>query len=166
MSKSIPKPDVRVVALDKLRPWKRNPREGHAVDAIKRSIEEIGYQAPIIVQKGTMRIVAGHGRYKALRRMGVKKVPVIVADIDDRQADLYTIADNRITELAGWDLRSLAKIVKEIEADGGDTSMTGFDAAELRKLSEWEPPEDNEDIDEEAHGEAKKTECPKCGHRF
>lgn len=83
-------PTIEVVPIGKLKPWSKNPRIKHAVDGIANSIEHFGYLNPIIVQKKTYRILGGHGRLKALKRSKVKEVPVIVADISDRNASLYT----------------------------------------------------------------------------
>lgn len=71
----LPLPEIQVVSLQDLRPFSRNPRRGHAVEAIARSIEEFGYLAPIIVQKGTLRVLAGHGRLEALKSAGHRQAP-------------------------------------------------------------------------------------------
>src|SRR3990167_7958666 len=86
---------IETLLISKIKPWPRNPRRNHDVDAIARSIESFGYLNPIIVQAKTYRVIAGHGRLAALRKSGVDKAPVIVDDLDDQKADLYTLADNK-----------------------------------------------------------------------
>jgi DNA modification methylase len=132
-------PTIETVALGKLKPWDKNPRKSHAVEAIARSIESFGYLSPIVCQKGTYRILAGHGRLEALKQRGVAKVPVVVADVTDEQASLYTLADNKLTELAEWDEELLAGLVKDLSALDLDLSLTGFSDVELKDLASWMP---------------------------
>ena len=69
--------------IKELKPYEDNPRKNDkAVDALMESIKEFGFKVPIVVDRNDV-IVAGHTRYKAAKRLGIKTVPVIVAD------DLY-----------------------------------------------------------------------------
>lgn len=126
-------PTIETVALTKLKPWKKNPRTAHAVDKIRSSIEKFGYLSPIIVQKKTYRILSGHGRLKALRKAAVKQVPVIVASISDRDADLFTVADNKISDLSTFDIKATADLLKGLDAL--ELELTGFSLDELKKLN-------------------------------
>lgn len=128
-------PAIETVAIEKLKPWGKNPRKEHAVEQIAKSMEAFGVLAPIIVQKGTYRILAGHGRLQAMRKLGVLETPVVVADLTDEQAAAYTVADNKLTELAEWDLPALAEILKDLEAQKFDVKLTGFDDTDLRQLA-------------------------------
>jgi ParB family chromosome partitioning protein len=157
---NIPAPVIETVPIGKLRPWDKNPRKNHAVDAIARSIESFGYLAPIIVQKGTYRILAGHGRLEALVKKQATEIPVLVADVTDEQADLYTIADNKLTELAEWDFPQLAELLRTL-----DGQLAGFTAAELAAIEKSLVPSDNEVIDELKLAETLH-ECPKCGFKW
>ena len=157
---NIPAPTIETVPLAQLRPWDKNPRKNHAVDAIARSIEKVGYLAPIIVQKGTYRILAGHGRLEALTKVGATEIPVVVADVTDDQADLYTIADNKLTELAEWDFPQLAELLKTL-----DGQLAGFTAAELAAIEKSLVPDDNKVIDELKLAETLH-ECPKCHFKW
>lgn len=138
---TVPAPQFKVVAVADLKPWDRNPRRGHAVDAIASSIETFGYLAPIIVQKDTLRVLAGHGRLAALKKRGVQAVPVIVADLTDAQATLYTIADNKLGEISAWDEELLAQLAKELEFADLNLGIAGFSEEELAELlrSIYEP---------------------------
>jgi len=125
-------PVIETVALSKLKPWARNPRIKHAVDQIAQSIESFGYLSPIIVQKKTYRVLAGHGRLKALKRKNIKEIPVIVADISDRNADLFTIADNKLTDSSMFDMKMTTDLLKGLGKL--DFKLTGFSGEELEKL--------------------------------
>ncbi len=67
----------KLLALDRLAPDPSNPRRHsrEQIGAIARSIEAFGFTAPILVD-GANRIVAGHGRYEAAKRLGLETIPV------------------------------------------------------------------------------------------
>lgn len=154
---SIAIPAVQVLPIDKLKPWKGNPRVGHAVDAIVKSIETFGYTQPIIIQKKTRRILAGHGRLQALKKMGEKTAPCIELDISDDQADLYTIVDNRLVEAGDWDYVQLSKMLKGIEQANIDALLV-LSKAELALIHSKGRPADpgqEDDIPPAPDGPAK-----------
>lgn len=124
-----------LVPLDQIRPYERNPRRNDAaVAAVAGSIREFGFQQPIVVdEKGI--IIAGHTRYKAAIQLGLQEVPVIVAsDLTPAQIKAYRIADNKLGELAEWDLDLLPEELAELEAAHVDLDLLGFDDAELTEL--------------------------------
>lgn len=95
---------VELLDLKKLVPYARNPRiTAHAVDKVAASIKEFGFRQPIVVDS-EMVIIAGHTRYQAAQKLGLKKVPVHVAEgLSAEQVKAYRIADNRTGEEAQWD---------------------------------------------------------------
>jgi ParB-like chromosome segregation protein Spo0J len=123
-------------ALDRLKPYERNPRlNDAAVDAVERSLGRFGAIAPIIVDS-SYRICVGHTRYKAAVERGDKTFPVIVApQLDD--SDLfkgYNIADNQTATIAQWDEPQLASILKELQEADFPVEDIGFDPQELQRL--------------------------------
>ena len=91
--------------IENIRPYENNPRKipQKAVDAVAASIKEFGFKQPIVVDKSGV-IIVGHTRLKAAEKLGLAKVPVIVAsDLTDEQARAYRLADNRTGEIAMWD---------------------------------------------------------------
>jgi len=157
-------PVMQVLPLKALKPWKRNPRQRHAVDAIAKSIEAFGYLSPIIVQKRTHRILAGHGRLEALKKRGAREIAVLVADLSDDQADLYTLADNKLVELAEWDVAGVADLLKEFDRKKLAVELTGFDPREIKRLLDYVEGS-NVAIDETKLAETTH-ECPKCGFKW
>lgn len=137
---NIPPPVVEVVPLSRLIPWRKNPRKNHAVAKIAASIEAFGYASPIVAQQGTYRILAGHGRLEALRSLGVESAPVILVPMSDDQADLYTLADNKTTELAEWDFATMADLLLDFDARNLDTQLTGFSDEEMSQIMNWTRP--------------------------
>lgn len=119
--------------LDELKPYENNPRKNdQAVDAVAASIREFGFKIPIIVDRDDV-IVCGHTRYKAAGKLGLKTVPVIVADdLTDEQVKAFRLADNKVAEQASWDIN---KLLEEIE------SIVDIDMEEFG----FELPEDSEE---------------------
>ncbi len=70
---------------------------------IAGSIREFGWTNPVLVD-GENGIIAGHGRVLAARQLGMTAVPVIeLAHLTPAQRRAYILADNKLTEQAGWD---------------------------------------------------------------
>lgn len=95
---------VKNVNIQDVKPYPRNPRNNDdGVDAVANSIKEFGWQQPIVVDKDNV-IIVGHTRYKAAKKLGMKQVPVVVADkLTDEQVKAYRLADNKTGELTTWD---------------------------------------------------------------
>src|SRR5690606_23334754 len=91
---------IEYVSPDVLRPFEGNPRtiSERGLEKLQRSVEEFGFTNPILVQRGTNMIIAGHQRLKAAKAAGLTEVPVVYLDMDDTTAKAYTIADNRLAE--------------------------------------------------------------------
>lgn len=126
----------RDIAL--LKPHARNARthSKKQIDQIMRSIEKFGFTNPVLID-GDDRIIAGHGRVAAAKKLGMMSVPVLRLDgLSEADRRAYIIADNRLAELAGWDrellgleLGDLGKLVPDL-----DLEITGFDIAEIEAL--------------------------------
>ena len=117
------KTKVTYMDVDSLIPYANNPRlNDNAVDAVAASIKEFGFKVPIVVD-GENVIINGHTRLKAAHKLGLKQVPVIVADdLTPEQAKAFRLADNKTGELAQWDMAKLG-----IELEGiDDIDMTDF----------------------------------------
>jgi ParB family chromosome partitioning protein len=129
---------------DELIPYVNNARKNdHAVDAVASSIKNYGFKQPIVID-GQGEVVAGHTRLKAAKKLGLKEVPVIVADdLTPAQVKAYRIADNRVGELAEWDMELLQLEMADIEG------FTGFEDLEVNSDPNFEEFADKEK--EEVH---------------
>lgn len=87
-----------------VKPYGKNPRRNDgAVDAVAASIREFGFKQPIVVDADGV-IIVGHTRLKAAKKLGLKEVPVLVADdLSPEKVKEYRLADNKTGELAEWD---------------------------------------------------------------
>ena len=90
--------------LSQITPYPGNPRVNqHAVDAVAASIRRFGFRQPIVVDEAGV-IIAGHTRYLAALKLGLKKVPVhVAAGLSPEEVRAYRLADNKTGELAEWD---------------------------------------------------------------
>ncbi len=101
--------------LKEIRPYEKNPRNNDAaVDKVANSIKEFGFKSPIIIDKHGV-IVAGHTRYKASVKLGLKEVPCIEAnDLTESQIKAYRLADNKTAEFSEWDFSLLEDELEDL----------------------------------------------------
>lgn len=127
--------DVVSLPLDRLIPYARNPRDNAAaVATVAASLKEFGWRQPIVVDED-MVILAGHTRLEAARQLGLVQVPVHIArGLTPAQAKAFRLVDNRSSENAEWDERLLGLELDDLQLDGFDLSLTGFDDDELGRL--------------------------------
>lgn len=146
---------IERVPLSALTPSSRNPRthSEKQLKQIERSISRFGWTNPLLADEAG-RVIAGHGRLEAARRLGMAEVPVIrIEHMTEAEKRAYVIADNRLAETAGWDREMLAIELKElIEIEGIDldVTVTGFDTPEIDILiGELTRPHDENDLADE-----------------
>jgi len=105
------------------------------LEAIAASLRRFGQAEPLVVQKGSLRIIAGHGRLDAMRALGWKDADVVELDVSNLDATALAIALNRTAELAEWDDAVLAKLLGELQ-EAGAAAGTGYSTDEIDELLE------------------------------
>ena len=132
---------VRYVHPDELKPFEGNPRQisEKGLEKLQRSVEHFGFTNPILAQKSSMMIIAGHQRLKAAIAAGVSEVPVVLLDFDDEQAKAYNLADNRLNQESEWEYGALSQLLQELEEGDVDLAAIGFSDKELEELVEYRP---------------------------
>jgi len=120
---------INEVLIADIHPYENNPRKNKkAVEAVAASIKEFGFKVPIVLDRNNI-IVAGHTRYEASKKLGLKTVPCIIAsDLSEEQVRAYRLADNKTAELADWDFDLLKGEIDSIL--GIDMSKFGFDMSD------------------------------------
>lgn len=136
-------PRIVIREVKTLRNASRNTRthSKKQIGQLANSIGAFGFVNPVLVDDAN-RIVAGHGRVEAARKLGIASVPVIcLAHLSQAELRAYAIADNRLAELAGWDKEALAlEFADLIRIDSSlDVSVTGFDHGEIDLVLQAEP---------------------------
>lgn len=148
--------------LNEIKPYPNNPRNNdNAVEAVANSIKKFNFQNPIIVDSDGV-IVAGHTRYKAAQKLGLQKVPCIVADdLTDEQVKAFRLADNKVGELATWDLDAL-----KVELDNiGEIDLSGM-GFDLTLHDEYTEPDIEDFSNSTTSGKVETCHCPKCGFEW
>ena len=138
---------INSIEISKIKPYQNNPRHNdEAVDYVARSIEQFGFKVPIVIDKNNV-IVTGHTRWKAAKKLGMEKVPCIRAnDLDDDQIKAFRLADNKVGEIATWDMDKLEIELGDIDIDMSEFGLD-FDFSE---------PEIEEDDDDGWYGDERE----------
>jgi len=113
-------------------PYARNSRKipERAIDKVAASIKEFGWRVPIVVDRGGV-IICGHTRLLAAKKLGLKQVPVHVADnLTPAQVKAYRLMDNRSHEEAEWDLDLLGPELEEL------SQLTDEELRQLRAIAD------------------------------
>ena len=127
---------IEIWPLDRIFPYEKNARKipQRAVDKVAASLEEYGWQQPIVVDEHGV-IVVGHVRRLAALQLGWTEAPVHIADkLTQAQIRAYRLMDNRVHEETDWDLGLLAPELADLSALDFDLGLTGFDVHELDTL--------------------------------
>ncbi|WP_279154986.1 nucleoid occlusion protein [Thomasclavelia cocleata] len=87
------------IDINKIEANENQPRkvfDDEKIEELATSIKENGLIQPIIVRKlnRSYQIIAGERRFRACKLAGLKTVPCIIKDIDDKQVDTYAIIEN------------------------------------------------------------------------
>jgi len=113
---------------------RRHPRD--QIRNLARSIETFGFLVPVLIDEAG-RILAGHARVEAAKRLGWDTVPALrVCDLTEAERRAFTLADNRLAERASWNEALLAenfRILDELDP-GFDLELTGFATTEIDRL--------------------------------
>lgn len=126
-------PAYKAAPVSSLIPYARNARthSDAQVAQIAASIREFGFTNPILVD-GENGVIAGHGRLLAARKLGMTEVPTLeLAHLTPAQKRAYVLADNRLALSAGWDAELLRLELGDLQAEGFDLELTGFDPIEI-----------------------------------
>lgn len=135
--------------ISDLTPHKTNARthSKSQVGQIAASIEKFGFLNPVLID-GDGRIIAGHGRIEAAKKLRRQTVPTLsIEGMSEADRRAYIIADNRLAELAGWD-DDLLKLEfdYQLEFDSNfDFEVIGFSESEAGNLLDAEPAYELED---------------------
>lgn len=151
--------------LTDIKPYENNPRNNdNAVEYVVASIDEFGFKVPIIIDKNSV-IVAGHTRYKAAEKLGLEKVPCIIADdLTPEQVKAFRLAENKVSELSTWDGDRLAIELHELEMF--DMQTFGFVNATSINDDLLNDYFDDVEVNETNGTRKKLIKCPYCGKEF
>jgi hypothetical protein len=121
--------DVVLVPIDSVRLAERNPRRGD-LGAIKESLVANGQYRPLIVNRPTGEVLVGNHTLMAARELGLAEILVAFVGVSEEHARRIKLADNRTSDLSGWDDAELAEMLAEID----DLTGTGFTTRDFNAL--------------------------------
>ena len=121
--------------IEDLKEYDRNPRKNDdVVDKMADCIKEFGFKIPIVA-KSDGSVVDGHLRLKAARKLGMKEVPVVIAeDLTDAQIKAFRLVANQSANWAEWDDELLKLEFEDLKNMNFDLEFTGFDLAEIESF--------------------------------
>ena len=157
-----------------------NPKD-HDIGAIGTMMAKFGFKNLPGIDENTGLLAYGHGRGKTLLANmkagnpapddihvgedGMWSLPVVRGLTFDSPEELraYLVADNRATELGGWDESKLAELLTETaEFDTELFEATGYDNIDVADMmSEFVPEEESAPTFSESN-----FKCPECGHEW
>ena len=152
---------IELININEIIPYENNPRNNEeAVSPVAESIKEFGFKVPIIIDKNNV-IVAGHTRYKAAKKLKLETAPCIIADdLNEEQIRAFRLADNKVSEIATWDIELL-----DFELDNIlNIDMEMFDFMKTEKINV-----DEFFVETEEKPKEEKIEtvtCPYCNKEF
>lgn len=140
-----------------LKPYDKNAKlhDQKQIDNVAESIKTLGFRQPIVVDKDRV-IIIGHCRFLASKKLGLEKVPCVIADdLNEEQVKKLRLLDNKTNE-SDWDYDFLALDLEGLDFDGFDIDW-GIPTLDDENY-------DDEEETDESLVEKKLLRCPCCGH--
>jgi hypothetical protein len=134
LPKNLPRRYEQSVPIDSLSEFPGNPKD-HDIGAIMQSMQENGiYKGLFALDDEKRFILAGHGTKEALKRLGVTEIDVVwVSGLSMKAAKRIIVADNRTSQLGGWNEPALYDMMREIMSEDG-TAGTGYDDEDIEHM--------------------------------
>lgn len=129
--------NIEWLEIGSLNPYENNSKKHpeKQLRLLEKSIQEFGFLTPCLIDENN-NIIAGHGRTEAAAALGMDKVPCVrVEGLTEDQRKAYIIADNRLTELGGWDKELVAAELSLLDIKNFDIEITGFNISDISALN-------------------------------
>lgn len=157
------------INVNDLTPYENNPRNNNeAIQYVANSIKEFGFKVPLVIDKDNV-VICGHTRLLAAKQLGIEEVPCTVADdLTDEQIKAFRLADNKVAEIATWDLGALVDELKDINfIDMEDFGFLGADDLRTDFFDEEVEDEKSSDdeTEEEDNGKTVKVVCDDANYQ-
>lgn len=155
------------ISVDQIQPHPDNPNEHtpEQIQKIARSIDKLDWGRPIILSSDNY-IIIGHGAHEAaVDILNLKKVPYrrTKHKHNSPEAIALMLSDNKLAELSNWNYGKLEALTDNLELEGFDTTLTGFD--DELKTPDFQPVGEEEQprLDKL---DPKGLKCPECGYEW
>ena len=128
--------EIELWAIERLTANPKNVRK-HSTEQIQElaaSMAAFGFMSAVVAGSDGI-VLAGNARVQAARRLGLRRVPVIVADhLSESEKQAFAIADNQIALHASWDNEILKVQLELLRQEGMDLKLMGFSEEEFSAL--------------------------------
>ena len=142
-------------------PLNHRTHPDHQKRVLQGLLEEVGWADALIVRETPegYHILDGHLRSE----MTTGKVPCLVVDLDDHEADLLLATHDHVTGLAGIDQGKLDELLSELSSKNEDVQNL---LSELATKTEEYLLDDGQEFDESCADDVATVTCPHCGEIF
>jgi len=166
-------PELKYLPVEKCHALKRNPQymSEKQFNALIKSIKNDGFLSPILVRpekNGMYEILAGNHRWLAAKEAGLKKVPAVICELDNKSAMRFAINSNTIHGTPNMELMApfLAElpddVLAEIHLEKFELEqIVEFDANLKERLDKFELPEAFNRASPKTN--IAQCKCPICG---
>jgi ParB-like chromosome segregation protein Spo0J len=134
-------------------------------DALAGSLNELGWIAPVIVNRVTAHVLDGHARIGLAISRGEPSVPIAYVELSPEQENLAVAIYDPIGHMAATDRDQLSALLDEVST--GDAAVQAMLDALARDQGITPPDFAPVGIDEQGRLDQKAhVVCPECGHDF
>lgn len=137
-------------------------------EALRGSLDTLGWVAPVIVNAATGYLLDGHARIEeALTRDENALIPVVEVELTEDEERLFLASYDWITGLAEYDRDALDNLLKDVSTDSA--ALQSMLAEQAQALGITPPdfqPIDISELPRLDQLEPKWIICPHCGERF
>lgn len=131
------------VEIDSVSPHPKNARRGD-ISKLMESLQLHGQYRPIVIHQETNEILAGNHTWQAAKKLGWESIAVTYVDCNEEQALRILLADNRYSDLAGYDESALLEVLGELAETETELIGTGYSEQDVLELLSSQEEEDEE----------------------
>ena len=127
---------IELRPIAELKPYAANARRHpkSQITKLAAAVQEFGFVAPVLVDAES-NLLAGHARLEAAKRLRMDSVPTLrVEHLTEQQRRAFIIADNRLSDLAGWDDARLKQELQALVDLDFPVEVIGYETPDLDKL--------------------------------
>ncbi|MEW4531038.1 ParB N-terminal domain-containing protein [Maioricimonas sp. JC845] len=162
---------IESLSVERLKPAPYNPRVplkpgDPGWEKLKRSLDEFDLVQPIIWNRRTGHVVAGHQRLEVLKSEGRSEVDCVIVDLPLEREKALNVTLNNAAVGSDWEPEKLVDLLGELrELPGVDATLTGFDDQQLRDMlfvpdPDFTPPAESA-VDRESDDILVRLEVPR-----
>lgn len=134
--------NIRLTDIEPNREQPRKDFDEEALSELAESISKHGLIQPIVVRpqaNGSYRIIAGERRWRACRMAGLKEVPVVVKEIDDKELMELALIENLQREASRCRFSISANSISSLSSISFTTTGTSLSPAIRQALQRRSP---------------------------